>query len=500
MARIAIASGTQTAADAGADAARAGGNAIDIAVAAMVATWVCEPGITALGSGGFCTVWTPQGEPIVYDGFATVPADTANLGRATRHVTLPYGGGADTVIGPGSIGTPGALAALETAWREHGRLPWRELIEPAARLARDGFSYPFVAEAYLATSGPTVYGSGDAANKMFLAPDGTMHRAGDLVRRPELAATLERIAEDGAAAIYGGSVGQRIAAWLADAGGALSLHDLETYEVVARPALQWSTDAWSLASVPAPAVGGAAFLDLVDRMQTLRPGTAPDEFCRAMVPMMRASFADRARLLASDTWRSSGEPPAGVDAWIARRPAPPSTSHTAAVDAGGLACSISTSTGYGSGVVVPGTGVMLNNMLGELELLPGGRLPPGGARLPSNMAPSIGRSADGCMIALGAGGSDRIPSALAQVWWHRTIDGERLEHAVVHPRCHLETWEDAETLAHEDVLDVTRVEIATRSFPGLHMYFGGVQAAEGGPGHPLAAAADPRRASGGCVL
>ncbi len=180
--------------------------------------------------------------------------------------------------------------------------------------------------------------------------------------------------------------------------------------------------------------------------------------------------------------------------------ASPSTSHTSAIDADGLACSVTTSTGYSAGVVVPGTGVLLNNMLGEIELNPAGlhALEPG-ARMRSNMAPSILRSGADDIVSFGSGGADRITSALAQVWVNVVSLEMPLEQSISHPRCHVE-WRDGQpVLAHEPGIDTSAVPFAARGFDDLHMYFGGVQATQRTSQGELIAVADPRRRGGAIV-
>src|SRR4051812_18807646 len=143
MARWAVACGTDLAARHTAEHMRAhhpNANAVDIAIAATFVTWVCEPGLTSLGSGGFCTVWNGQDNPVTIDGFVEMPGRSApreRIGQAKR-ITIPYGGGVDTIIGPGSIGTPGALGALGAAWRRFGWGAWPGLVPPPIESAAQG--------------------------------------------------------------------------------------------------------------------------------------------------------------------------------------------------------------------------------------------------------------------------------------------------------------------------------------------------------------------------
>jgi gamma-glutamyltranspeptidase/glutathione hydrolase len=170
-----------------------------------------------------------------------------------------------------------------------------------------------------------------------------------------------------------------------------------------------------------------------------------------------------------------------------------STTHVSAVDSDGLACSITSSAGYGSGVKVSGTGIWLNNSLGELELHPKGfhGLEPG-SRLFSNMAPTVARNGRGAVLAVGSAGADRITSAVVETLLNHLILDMDLAAAVGHARVHAETFQGEPTVAYELDLPV-EVEGNVRHFPERSMYFGGVQAAAWSPAEGLAATADPRR-------
>ena len=175
----------------------------------------------------------------------------------------------------------------------------------------------------------------------------------------------------------------------------------------------------------------------------------------------------------------------------------PSTIHISAVDSDGLACSISASSGYGSGVMARGTGLWLNNSLGEIELHPQGLhdLSPG-TRLTSNMAPTVCRHSDGTVLAIGSPGASRIATAIAQVLFNFISLDMSLEQAISHPRLHFEVFNQISAIAFESGLNVNNLNLTSRKFEKLSMYFGGVQAAYGHPTKGLNAAADPRRTGG----
>jgi len=459
--------------------------------------------MTSLGGGGFCCVWPPDGPPITIDGFVEMPgrsADKNRFGTGDR-VSMGYGGGVDTIIGPGSIATPGSLAALELLWKQWGSMPWRELIEPAIAAARDGFPLPPQSGLYFSQSYDAVFSYTPGAQQLAMSDDQKLRHVGEHLRIPELADSLVFIADDGADALYRGEVGRAITCWINEQGGLLGLDDLAEYHAVVRPCLTSSLGGWQIATNPAPAVGGAVLVELIsllgDRPRSAWSAEDVALFARAM----ELAFTHR------NDWLRNGQLEQMSDDQFShvidnqlRILNSPSTSHTSAIDADGLACAVTTSTGYSAGVVVPGTGVLLNNMLGEIELNPGGlhALKPG-ARMRSNMAPSILRSGAGDLVSFGTGGADRITSALAQVWVNLVSLQMPLEASISHPRCHVE-WRDGQpVLAHEPGIDTTAVPFATRGFDDRHMYFGGVQAVQRTSQGELIAVADPRRRGGAIV-
>jgi gamma-glutamyltranspeptidase/glutathione hydrolase len=501
MDRLCVAAGTGFAADAGAAMAELGGNAVDAAVAATFMTWVCEPGLTSPGSGGFCCIWPPNDEPVTIDGMVEMPGRTADkeaFGRIDV-VTFDYGGGTTTAVGPGSVGTPGALAALEMAWKRYGKLPWRDLAAPAIERARQGVPLPGAAHRYFRVSGEAIFSRTPGARRFFEAEDGRRLDAGELIRFPDLADALDLIAREGARAMYRGDLGRRIGRWMRDQGALLGPDDFRGYRALLRPCLRTDVGRWHLVTNPPPAVGGVALTEIASLMEGSPQERWTARDIARFASVMAVAFTDRRELLASGDIESAADTllETGLTARRSRLTEPGSTSHTSVVDREGWACSITTSTGYASGVIVPGTGIMLNNSLGERELSPHGphTVPPG-QRMRSNMAPSVVRSDGGHVIAFGAAGADRIASSLAQVWLNMANLRMSLADAVTHPRCHLDWREGVPTLAHEPGIDVSLIDLATFPFQERHMFFGGVQAAERHGDGTLDAVGDPRRAGG----
>lgn len=497
---VAVATSSTLAADAARDLAAAGGNAVDCAIAASLIAMNTEPGVCALAGGAYVTIGVPGDAPVTIDGGVGVPgknlASPADDGVPLR---MAYGGGVDTIVGCASVGVPGTVAALASASERFGRLPWRALFEPVIRAAEHGFPLPNASHYYLKYSGEPIFARSADGRAALFDEQGALYEAGTKIRVPHLADTLRSIATDGADAFYRGWIAEALTTHIAAGRGSLTRSDLADYRAIERPALELELEGWRLGLNPPPAVGGAVLSSLL--LLTARGlGSVGRDIARINAELAKAQFqalefrrkhldlsedvgADTARLLALS--RSGRLPPPGASS---------ATVHTSAVDASGLACAITSSAGYGSGEMPEGTGLWLNNCLGELELNRRGlSAGPPGARLPSNMCPGVGRL-DDTVLAFGSPGADRITTALQQVLVRHLLLGRPLDRAIRDARMHAEI-RDPLALSVEEGLDTTCLDFALNSYPAESMYFGGVAAARC-DGIRLSAAADPRRAGG----
>ncbi|ELR97771.1 gamma-glutamyltransferase [Gloeocapsa sp. PCC 73106] len=502
--KVSIASGSQIAADGGVAVTAKGGNGVDAAIASALVSLCTDPGVIAPGAGGFITIYPPGGEPIVIDGYAEMPGKGLNafqFGQGTQEVFLEYGGGMRTVIGYGSIATPGILAALAIAHQKYGILPWSEVLQPSIDWATRGFPLSAVGANYLAITHKVIFGWHQDSYQPLHRPDGSCLKKGEIVYVPHLAESLQQIAQEGVESFYQGELGQKITREIQANGGLLTARDLAEYRGIERSPLVINFGEWQIITNPPPAIGGACLgaMLLLAQQQPFTQWDAPS--VKRMVDIQQAVLNYRGQHLGQIeeltpkverllTLARMGE--------LYPLQQSPSTIHTSAVDSNGLGCSISASAGYGSGVMISGTGLWFNNSLGELELHPEGlkSITPG-CRLVSNMAPTIARKDDGTVLAIGSPGASRITSAIAFALINFIQLKMPLAEAIAAPRLHVEVFEDNLAVAFEPGLNIEDVSgVTLRPFTERSMYFGGVQAALWSPDTGLLHAADPRRVGG----
>jgi gamma-glutamyltranspeptidase/glutathione hydrolase len=353
---------------------------------------------------------------------------------------------------------------MGAAHDEHGRVAWSDLLAPAERLAREGFSFGPASVTYLAYSHQLVFGHDPASHAAVHRPDGSIRSTDDAITMPDLARSFEILRREGARAMHDGTLAEMIVEDMGRRHGLIGWTDLADYEMQRRKPLAHRVEEWEVDTNPAPAIGGEAVMGVLERIE--RTETSPT----AVVAAQREVFERRR---AGDPLRS------------------PSTIHISVVDEEGGACALTASAGYGSGVIPTGTGIWMNNALGELELVSEPDLLVPGTRLTSNMAPTVAKHRNGSVLAIGSPGADRITSALAQTLAAFTLEGHSLEDAVAKPRLHVIV--DGPEVAIEPNIDTRGIELPIRRFEDLHMFFGGVGAALIDGSGRLSAVADPRR-------
>jgi gamma-glutamyltranspeptidase/glutathione hydrolase len=500
--RVAVATTSAIAADAARQVAAAGGNAVDCALATALMSMNTEPGVCALAGGAYVTVWAPGHDPVTFDGNHAVPGrglPDEQRGGGRVDVRLDYGGGVSTIVGPGSVAIPGALAAVEKAWRRFGSLPWGELFRPTIEVVRDGFPLPTACRYYLGYSGEVIFGRSPDSYTALHDAGGRLYDRGTPIHVPHLADSLAAIADGGAAVFYQGKLAEAISAHVRGGGGALTMDDLAAYEALERPALVADIDDWHIATNPPPAVGGAVLTAMLLACGDLHAQDWDASSLDRLIRVQRASLDFRRDRLdiAEDVDAVAAElVRAAADGQLLSRWTSSSTVHTSAVDDAGVGCAVTASSGYGSGEMPDGTGLWLNNGLGEIELNRrdvDSRAP--GERLPSNMAPTVARSNDATM-AIGSPGADRITTAMHQVLVNALQFGMPLTEAIAHPRVHVDTTGTTDRLCAEPGLDLPALDLPLQAFADVNMYFGGVSVATFDRNSGFQVAADPRREGG----
>lgn len=508
MTKVAVATTSQLAADGVEEIAQCGGNAVDCALATALFTMNTQPGVCALAGSAFVTVWSPGSNPVTIDGNVAVPGrglperDQHERDHSAPSVTLDYGAGITTLAGPGSVAVPGSLAAIERAWQLFGNIQWKDLFGPVIAATRDGFPLPAACRYYLGISGEPIF---SRSNDGFFAvhnADRELLDESDLIVVPHLAETLSAIADEGARLFYEGELAKTIIEHVREGGGALTMQDLQDFEAVERQSLTVDIGEWTIASTPPPAIGGTTLAAMLLACADLPHERWTAAALARLIQVQRATLDYRRRHL--DLAEDIGDEAAKLlDAarggallgnWTSA-----STVHTSAVDANGFACAVTASSGYGSGEMPPGTGLWLNNCLGELELNRRGLdAGPPGTRLPSNMAPSIARR-KGRVLAAGSPGADRITTALHQFLVNLLQMDMPLEDAIAHPRLHIDTSGETERLMAEPGLDLPDVDLPVTVSPELNMYFGGIGATLVDRKSGFQVASDPRREGGTAI-
>jgi gamma-glutamyltranspeptidase/glutathione hydrolase len=495
-----IAAGHPLTAQAGADVLRQGGNAVDAAVAAVLMSFVAESPLTGPGAGGFMLIHTASGEDHLLDFFVAAPGRGLEQlePAALTPIRVYWTDDAFQVfnIGASSCGVYGTPKGLAEALGRFGTMPLSTLVEGPARAAREGVEVTPIQEYLLKILDPIV--AVEAEGRAIYQPEGRRLRVGETVRLPELGDLLERLGAEGPDFLYSGDVARAVSEWVLERGGLITVEDLSSYEVIERQPARARYRGRDVITNPPPSSGGiliAYALDLLERIE--RPGDL-----RALVEVM-----DRANKTRTEEFVSGLHSEGYLEQFLAKEAIETaateldsrlgSTTHLAVLDADGACASVTCSNGSCSGVIVPGTGVHLNNMLGEEDLNPHGyhRHAPG-RRIPSMMAPTVVLRNGIPEVALGSAGANRIRSAILQTLLGVVDHGLAAREAVERPRVHFEAGLlEAEPGVDPDALDALEREgWQVSRWRERNLYFGGVQAVARDPeSGALSGGGDPRR-------
>lgn len=493
-----------------------GGNAFDAVLAGLCASCVAEPILSSLGGGGFLLARSAEGRAELYDFFVDTPRRKrpaeetsfypihADFGTATQEFH----------IGLGACAVPGQVKGLFRIHRDLGSLPLKRIVEPAIRHARAGVALRAV-DAYLVEVVSPILLAEPEARSLYTNGNDDLLRQDDCLRQPELADTFEALLADGERLFYGdGDIARKLLDACRERGGHLTEEDLTGYRVELRkPIARRYRDAEILTNPP-PSAGGILIgfaLELLSSLLLGRRDTVDD--IAALGRVMALTNQARVQTALDDNLEIEGEAARRLYApellaryreEVATAPsAPRGTTHISVVDAQGNVAAMSLSNGEGCGYILPGTGVMPNNMLGEEDLNPGGMAGwREGRRMSSMMAPTVAHCSDGSLIGLGSGGSNRIRTAILQVLINLLDHRLSLKEAVEAPRLHVEggvaNFEGG--LPTPELSAIGPLVERSLSWPEHNLFFGGVHSVRRSADGTLGAAGDPRRGGAARVL
>jgi gamma-glutamyltranspeptidase/glutathione hydrolase len=466
-----VVSASPEATQAGVDILRDGGNAFDAAAAVGFALAVTWPEAGNLGGGGLMVAVKAGGDVVTLDFREKAPA------RADRDMFLDAEGNVVVEMSlrsPLASGVPGAVDGLLRIWHDHGsgEISLRELVGPAARLARDGFLLSDeLAESF--NERAEFFGNDPGAERIFVRDDGRPWSAGDRFRQRDLAKTLRRIAHDGRDGFYSGRTAKLTVDQQSETGGLISQRDLDDYESVYRPPVTGTFRGYEIVSMGPPSSGGVLLiqmLNMLDRfpVETMKWGSA--EYIHLLTEVERRAYADRAEHLGdSDFWDVpvakllSREYAAARTETIEMGRATPSsevsagapvaeashTTHYSVVDAQGnaVAVTVTLNASFGSGIVIDGAGFLMNNEMDDFSAKPGvpnlygvtggeaNAIAPG-KRMLSSMTPTVVMREGKPRMVLGSPGGSTIITTVLQVFLNVALYGMNIQDAVNAPRHH----------------------------------------------------------------
>ncbi len=480
-----VVSASAIASAAGVEALKAGGNAIDAAIATGFALAVTHPTAGNIGGGGFMVIRWPDGRTTALDFREKAPL------ASHARMFLDANGEYSSQIHHNShiaVGVPGTVAGFALAHEKYGRATWADLVTPAVRLAADGFTVSENLARSLAGVLPSM--ERYAASVAAYSKNGSPYTAGETLRQPDLARTLERIQRQGRDGFYRGETARLIAAEMRRGGGIMTEEDLARYEAKERTPIRGTFRGYEITSMPPPSSGGIALVEMLNILEGYdlkAMGHNSDRYVHHLVEAMRRAYRDRARWVADADFAdvpiarlTSKEYAASLRATIDAAKAStsavedivqggeesPETTHYSVVDADGIAVSVTYTleAGYGSKIVVPGGGFLLNNEMGDFNAGPGITTATGligtepnlarpEQRMLSSMTPSI-VSRDGRLVAIvGSPGGRTIINTVMEVILNITEFGMDIQQAVAAPRLHHQWLPDRVTIEENGITE-----------------------------------------------
>jgi len=481
MKKAIVAAGHQQTASAAAEILKSGGNAFDAAIGSIFVACIAEPALSSLGGGGFLTAAPVDGKPVVFDFFVQTPSKHKSEHEIdSRSFICDFGSAQqEFIIGSGTTAVPGCVKGIFETARRYSTVPMRELIQPALSLLKEGVEvtemqahiFSILTPIYLNGAARTIY---ESKRK----PQSTLQK-GEIMKFPNYDDLLDSLAAEGDDLFYRGEIARAVDQ-AAQSGGLVTYEDMRRYEVELRTPLSLNLNGYRVFTNSCPSNGGIMIALALDHMKRKRigqciPGTA-EHFKTALGSLAACSEIGNGHSPQADEFESElvGLYRNNLER---HRQATRGTTHISIIDKHNNAVSVSLSNGEGCGTMIPGTSVMLNNMLGEHDVNPHGLCDwPPDTRLSSLMSPTIAVSRDDALIATGSGGSNRIPSAIAQVLLNSIEFGMSARDAVRFARVHYHRSEafmenvGADSVAQSVMLDYPKHTLFNRR----DVFFGGV--------------------------
>lgn len=487
MNKTLISTGSMEATQAAATMMEEGGNAFDAAVSAVFTSMVSEFALTGPAGGGAMMVKTPHSKPIVYDFFVNTPYQSTTEKLEFFKAEINFGSSKQFFhIGKGSVAVPGTLAGLIKVHSDLGKLPLSIILQPAIALAKNGCrmnrEQAFIFKILEPIFTHTIEG------RRLLCRNNVILKEGQTFNNPDFATFLERVIDEGIEFFYRGDVADQITTLLRE-GGLIDNKSMKDYSVEKRKPIFTDFLDYRVYTNPPPSAGGSLIIFL---LKLIEDGNAAHSSLSQLLQAMAVTNTARHeicndanapemfnRLLEEDVvnkykttlnyWWSN---PATFSISSGRG----CTTHVSVMDKEGNCASVTTSNGEGSGYVIPNTGIMLNNMLGEEDLNPQGfhnwTTP---RRLPTMMSPTLIMQGDKPEMVIGSGGSNRIRSAIVQVIINYFCKNQSLAESIEAPRIH---YESGTLYCEPGVTNTTTIpdEIIFQKFSDKNLFFGGVNA------------------------
>jgi gamma-glutamyltranspeptidase/glutathione hydrolase len=500
-----VAAGNKTTVNAAMEILKDGGNAFDAAVCAVFTSMTSEYTLTGACGGGVMLAYPKESEPIVFDFFVHTPKRYSVKNLEFFRIEIDFGPASQFFyIGKGSVAVPGNTIGLLHIHSRLGSLPLSRILEPAIRTAKSGAIINNAHEYLFKILDPIL--SHTKTGEILFRPNGKTIKAGERFNNPDFAKYLEQIIVEGSNFLYRGDLIDKIHDYMGD-GGLLTREDLSNYEVIERTPLKTNFNGKTIITNPMPSPGGTLISFALKIISQKFPGKEIDN--RLLTLVMRLVQTARSQNI-SKKYKIESLTEILSPSYFKRfsdlfdseislkpnkeKPGSGSTTHISIIDSQGNAASVTTTNGEGCGHIIPGTGIMMNNILGEEDLNPDGfHNWETTKRMETMMSPTIVIGDLGPELVLGSGGSNRIRSAITQVILNRFTKNMTLEEAIQAPRIHLE-----ENIIHcESGINTAKLNFPWSTIHHWHeknLFFGGVNAVT-----PTNAVGDTRRSGYGLV-